>query len=621
MAGFEMCERCRTEYDDPADRRFHAQPNACPDCGPAVRLTDSAGRLVPLDGARDPIEAAARALAAGAVIAVKGLGGFHLACRVDSEPVVAALRGRKHREDKPFAIMVADVESAKVLTHVGAEEAELLQTRARPIVLGLRWETTSVAPSVAPRSRELGVMLPYSPLHHLLLNDVGGPLVMTSGNRSDEPIAYDNDDALERLAGIADLFLLHNRPIQTRTDDSVSRIVAIGPRRTSIQLRRSRGYVPSSMNLPVEARPLLACGAELKNTFCVAKGRRAWVGHHVGDLKNYQTLQSFRAGIEHFERLFSVEVELVAHDLHPDYLSTAYAEERPGVELVAVQHHHAHLAACLAEHGEPGPAIGAIYDGSGYGLDGSVWGGELLYGGLAGFERVGHLWPVRMPGGDQAIREPWRMACAWLVEASGIEQPALPSALRGRIDQRRWDAVARMACRGLAAPVTTSVGRLFDAVAALCGVAVSVNYEGQAAIELEALASTDETGCYQLPLTGAESLLLDARDLVLAVAHEIAAGVPPAAVAARFHNSLTGATAAACQRLAEERYCGTVVLSGGAFQNRRLLEGTARVLIEEGVRVLIPERLPSNDGGIAYGQAAVAASSARITSAPEAIAN
>jgi len=515
--------------------------------------------------------------------------------------------------------MVTDVESAKTLIELGPEETALLQTTARPIVLGLRREMTSVAPSVAPRSRELGVMLPYSPLHHLLLNDAGRSLVMTSGNRSDEPIAYDDEDARDRLAAIADLFLLHNRRIHTRTDDSVSRVVTIGPSRKAVLLRRSRGHVPASMDLPVEARPLLACGAELKNTFCVAKGHRAWVGHHIGDLKNYETLDSFQRGIEHFEKLFAVEVEMVAHDLHPNYLSTAYATERPGVELIAVQHHHAHLAACLAEHGECGPAIGAIYDGSGYGLDGSVWGGELLYGGLAGFERLGHLWPVRMPGGDQAVREPWRMACAWLVEAAGTEQPALPSALRGRIDERRWDTVARMACRGIAAPVTTSVGRLFDAVAALCGVAVSVNYEGQAAIELEALASADETGRYELPLTGATSLVLDARDLVLAVAHEIAAGVPPASVAARFHNSLTAATAVACRRLAEERHCGTVVLSGGAFQNRRLLEGTARVLIEEGIRVLIPERLPPNDGGIAYGQAAVAASRPRVTSAPEAI--
>ena len=616
MSLFEMCERCRAEYEDPSDRRFHAQPNACPDCGPAVRLTDSAGRHVPLHGARDPIEAAARALVGGAVIAVKGIGGFHLACLADSEPVVAALRARKHREDKPFAVMVANVESAKALIELDPEETALLQTTARPIVLGLRQEMAAVAPSVAPRSRELGVMLPYSPVHHLLLKDVGGPLVMTSGNRSDEPIAYDDGDALERLAEIADLFLLHNRPIHTRTDDSVARVVAVGPKRKPTLLRRSRGYVPARLELPVEARPLLACGAELKNTFCIAKASRAWISHHVGDLKNYETLQSFRDGIEHFERLFAVDVELVAHDLHPNYLSTAYARERSGVELVAVQHHHAHLAACLAEHGEVGPAIGAIYDGTGYGLDGSVWGGELLFGGLAGFERLGHLWPVRMPGGDQAVRQPWRMACAWLIESLGDDCPPLPSILKGRVEQPRWEAVARLACTGLAAPVTTSVGRLFDAVAALSGLAVEVNYEGQAAIELEAIATAGETGRYQLPLIASgksegPGLVLDARDAVLAVAHEIAAGVSPPVVAARFHNGLATATAHACKDLALEKGSDTVVLSGGVFQNRRLLEGTAKLLFSEGLRVLTPERLPANDGGIAYGQAAIAAAANR----------
>ena len=610
MAGFDMCGGCRAEYEDPSDRRFHAQPNACPACGPMVRLTDPAGRPVGLSGARDPVEAAARALAAGLIVAVKGLGGFHLACRADSEAAVSALRARKHREDRPFALMAPDVESAGTLAELGAEELSLLQARARPIVLCPRLSTAPVAPSVAPGSPDLGLMLPYSPLHHLLVQDVGLALVMTSGNRADEPIAFQDDDALQRLSGIADLFLLHDRPIHTRTDDSVARVVGAGIERRPLLLRRSRGYVPASIDLPVNARPLLASGAELKSTFCLAKGRRAWVSHHVGDLKNYETLESFRTGIEHFERLFAVEVEVVAHDLHPDYLSTAYATERHGVDLVAVQHHHAHLAACLAEHGELGPAIGAIYDGTGYGLDGAVWGGELLYGGLAGFERAGHLWPVRMPGGDQAIREPWRMACAWLAEALGEEQPALPSALVGRVEARRWDAVARLTRNGFAAPITTSVGRLFDAVAALCGVAVSVNYEGQAAVDLEALASPSETGHYQLPLAGPNRSVLDPRDAILAVTHEIASGVPPETVAARFHNGLMAATSAACRELADSRHCNTVVLSGGVFQNRRLLEGTERTLLQEGMRVLIPQRLPPNDGGIAYGQAAVAAASA-----------
>ncbi|MDQ3294103.1 MAG: carbamoyltransferase HypF, partial [Actinomycetota bacterium] len=365
MAGFTMCPACQAEYDDPADRRFHAQPNACPECGPRLRWS--------LSGAEGDaaLDATVAALRSGAVVAVKGIGGFHLACRAGDERAVAALRSRKHREAKPFALMVGSIEAARELVEMGQLEEALLTGRARPIVLCLRRAGVPVAQEVVPRSRELGVMLPYSPVHHLLLADVDAPLVMTSGNLSDEPIAYDDADALHRLAGVADLFLQHDRPIQTRTDDSVFRVVATGRGRRALPLRRSRGYVPEGLELPVEAPPLLACGAELKSTFCLAKGRRAWIGHHIGDLKNYETLCAYREGIGHFERLFAVEPEVVAHDLHPDYLSTAYALERAGVELVAVQHHHAHLAACLAEHGEAGPAVGAIFDGSGFGPDGT----------------------------------------------------------------------------------------------------------------------------------------------------------------------------------------------------------------------------------------------------------
>ena len=339
-------------------------------------------------------------------------------------------------------------------------------------------------------------MLPYSPLHHLLAADAGRPLVLTSGNVSDEPIAYRDEDALARLAPIADAFLVHDRPIHMRTDDSVTRVVVVGPgRRRPLALRRSRGFVPRSMALPVPAgRHLLACGAELKAAFCVAREGRAWVSHHIGDLGGYETLRSYTEGVEHFERLFAVAPEVVAHDLHPDYASTRYALEREGVELVAVQHHHAHLAACLAEHGERGPAVGAIFDGAGLGTDGTVWGGELLTGDLQGFERAGHLWPARLPGGDRAAREPWRMACAWLLEAAGDAGPPPPGALAGRVEPDRWRAVARLARSGLAAPVTTSAGRLFDAVAALCGLRAETTYEGQAAVELEAACDPAERG-------------------------------------------------------------------------------------------------------------------------------
>jgi hydrogenase maturation protein HypF len=606
MAGFAMCDVCRAEYQDPADRRFHAQPNACPECGPAVRLAYPGGGDFLDPDARDAIEAAARAIRDGAIVAIKGIGGFHLACLARNEDAVAELRGRKHREDKPFALMAGGLAAARELVYLGAAEEELLLGRARPIVLAQRRPDAGVAPSVAPGAPELGVMLPYAPLHHLLVSDLGEVLVLTSGNVSDEPIAYEDDDARARLTQIADLFLLHDRPIETRTDDSVVRVVEERP----LFLRRSRGYVPASVPLPVDCgRHLLACGAELKNTFAVSKGGRAWVGHHVGDLKNYETLRSFATGIGHFQRLFAVEPELVAHDLHPEYLSTKHAKDMEGVRLIGVQHHHAHLAACLAEHGETGPAIGAIFDGAGYGEGGTVWGGELLLGGLEDFERVGLLFPVRMPGGDAAVRQPWRMACAWLTEAIG-ERPPLPGGLRGQVAPERWRQVAELARSGVSSPATTSAGRLFDAVAALCGVRAEVNYEGQAAVELEAAADPFEAVAYPLPVVGAEAdgpLLLDARETVRAVVRDVGRGVPVPRVSARFHNALAGATTTACEAAAARSGVATAVLSGGVFQNRTLLARTAALLRGAGLRVLVPELLPPNDGGIAYGQLAVAA--------------
>jgi hydrogenase maturation protein HypF len=628
MAGFAMCEACRTEYEDPADRRFHAQPNACPACGPRLRLAYPGGGAFEDPGARDPVEAAARALRDGAIVAVKGIGGFHLACLARDEGAVAELRGRKHREDKPFALMAPDLGAARGLVWLDAPEEALLIGRERPIVLARRLPDAAVAPSVAPSAPELGLMLPYSPLHHLLLSDLGETLVLTSGNVSDEPIAYGDEDARARLTQIADLFLLHDRPIETRTDDSVTRVVEGRP----LFLRRSRGYVPASVPLSVDCgRQLLACGAELKNTFAVAKGGRAWVGHHVGDLKNYETLRSFTTGIEHFQRLFAVDPDVVAHDLHPEYLSTKHAQELGGVRLIGVQHHHAHLAACLAEHGEAGSAVGAIFDGTGYGEDGTVWGGELLLGGLAGFERVGMLFPVRMPGGDAAVRQPWRMACAWLGAAFG-ELPPLPRGLRGQVKPQIWSQVAELARSGVASPLTSSAGRLFDAVAALCGVRAEVNYEGQAAVELEAAVDPAESGAYPLPVIGAEDalaepeygrdlatadrdgaagerdgalLLLDARPTVRAVVRDLAHGVPVPRVSARFHNALAAATASASESAARRSGTDAVVLSGGVFQNRTLLTRTAELLRGRGLRVLMPELLPPNDGGIAYGQLAV----------------
>jgi hydrogenase maturation protein HypF len=596
MAGFPMCAACRAEYEDPDDRRFHAQPIACPDCGPRLALIGAE-----VGGAIDAAAATAALLRQGAIVAVKGIGGYHLACRADNERAVAALRARKHREDKPFALMAADLDSARTLVMLRPAEVALLSGPARPIVLAQRRDDARVAMAVAPHSRELGVMLPYAPLHHLLLADAGGPLVLTSGNVSDEPIAYRDDDAGARLAPIADAFLVHDRPIHMRTDDAVARVATGRPR----MLRRARGYVPAHLRLPGTAPPLLACGAELKSTFCVARDGRAWVSHHLGDLQEAATRESFSEGVAHFERLFAVAPELVVHDLHPDYASTAYALEREGVATLGVQHHHAHLAACLAEHGVEGRAVGAIYDGSGFGADGTAWGGELLVGDPGSFTRAGHLLPVALPGGDRAVTEPWRMACSWLVAAGDTEIPELPVPLRRRVAQRRWADVARLARSGLAAPPTTSAGRLLDAIAALCGVRSTITYEGQAAIELEAIADRAERRAYPLAIT--DDLILDARPTIRAVVADVASGTAVATVSARAHNALAYATAAACATAADRSHTDVVVLSGGVFQNRLLLEACTEDLTARGLRVLHPERLPCNDGGISYGQAAVAA--------------
>ncbi len=639
MAAFEMCAACRAEYEDPASRRFHAQPNACPACGPSARLIDRAGRTVTARQAAgvdavaggavagvDAVAAAAAALLAGQIVAVKGVGGYHLACRADDERAVAELRRRKRREEKPFALMALDVETLGGLVRLAAAGRELLSARERPIVLAPRLPGARVAASVAPGLRELGVMLPSTPLHHLLLADVGvalrgAALVMTSGNVSDEPIAFDDEDALARLGSIADALLVHDRPIHARADDSVVRSLRTGGSSASVpgagaarrlMLRRSRGYAPRSLALPLSAPPLLACGAELKSSFCLAKGTRAWVGPHVGDLKNWQALRSFGEGIAHFEALFAVEPQVVAHDLHPDYLSTAHALAREDVELVGVQHHHAHFAAVLAEHGEAGPAIGAIYDGAGLGADGTVWGGELLAGDVRRVERLGHLQPVRLPGGDAAVREPWRMACAWLLAAFDGAAP-LPARLAARIDARRWEQVAEMARRGIGSPVTTSVGRLFDAVAVLCGIRTSVREEGRAAAELEAAAAPAEQGAYSLAVVetdgadATDAVRLDARETVRAIVADLDAGASRALVSARFHNALADATIHALMLLAQREGVRTAVLSGGVFQNRLLLERCAAGLRQSGLRVLIPHDLPPNDGAISYGQAAVAA--------------
>lgn len=567
MAAFAMCAECKQEYEDPADRRFHAQPVCCPACGPALRFEPGGG---------EPIPAAAEALRDGAVVAVKGLGGYHLAVGARHEEGARRLRQRKHREDKPFAVMVADLAQARELAEVDGAAERALTGRRRPIVLLPK--KAGLAAAVAPGNRRIGLMLPYTPLHHLLLERTG-PIVLTSANVSDEPIVYRDED-LGRLDGIADAVLRHDRAIHVRTDDSVVRIS-----RGAAQLqRRSRGYAPEPVRLETKQH-LLGCGAELKNTFCLAKGRHAFVSPHIGDLENYETLKAFTEGIEHFKRLFAIDPVLVAHDLHPEYLSTKYALEQD-VELLGVQHHHAHVAACLADNGEDGPVLGVAFDGTGFGPDGTIWGGEFLLADLAGYQRLSHLRPVAMPGGAAAIRQPWRMAASYLDE---LGRPA------------REDIV-RLKRSGLNSPLTSSAGRLFDAAAALLGVRESITYEGQAAIELEQLADPAERSAYRARVDD----VVHGEDLIAALLDDDG---PRATRAARFHNGVADAIVRTCDRFRD--HSTTVALSGGVFQNVLLLDRTVELLEQHGFRVLTHRNVPTNDGGISFGQVAVASRTTR----------
>ena len=600
------CAECLEELFDPADRRHRYPFVNCTNCGPRftiVRgvpydrpLTTMAGfTMCPACAAEyeNPIQAAAELLRRGRVLAVKGLGGYHLAADAACEQAVAALRQRKHREDKPFAVMAADLAAAAELAEVDETAAALLTSPARPIVLLPRRPGTTVAQATAPGNRQLGVMLPYTPLHHLLLAAVARPIVLTSGNVSDEPIVYRDDEARATLKGIADAFLTHDRAIHVRTDDSVARSFRGRP----MLLRRSRGYVPEPLAVATGfPRPVLACGAELKNTFCLARGRHAFVSQHIGDLENAETLRSFTEGIEHFRRLFDIDPEVVAHDLHPEYLSTKYALE---LDLPAegVQHHHAHIASCLADNGETGPVIGVAFDGTGYGTDGTIWGGEFLTASLAAFERGGHLAPVPMPGGAAAIRQPWRMAAAYVAD---------PEVARRHQDH--WRAVIAMAAKGINSPLTSSAGRLFDAAAAILGVRDAINYEGQAAVELEQLADPAETRPYPAAVEAGVPFTIRGSDLLHAVIEDRTDGVPAPVIAARFHHGVAALIEAGCLLMRERYDLGTVALSGGVFQNLLLLSATVARLEARGFRVLLHSRVPCNDGGISLGQALVVAS-------------
>ena len=614
MAPFVMCTACRAEYEDPADRRFHAQPNACPACGPRLRLLDGQGREI----ARDPLTRAVRLLQEGQILAIKGTGGYHLAVDAGNADAVAELRRRKLRDEKPFALMAGDLERIKGFAEPNVMEERLLTGPERPIVLVKKrdWDPSGpkglgpgdrehpIAQQVAPANGYYGVMLPATPLHHLLLKDTFTALVMTSGNVSDEPIQYRDKEALASLAGIVDGFLTHDRAIHTREDDAVIRVFRGAP----LFLRRSRGYVPRGVQLPSAQRSVLAVGGELKSTACLTRGDRAFLTQHVGDLKNAATFASLAEIITHLQRLLEIKPAVVAHDLHPDYHSTLHATGIAGLPKVVVQHHHAHLASCMAEHRLEGDVLGVIFDGMGYGLDGTAWGGEFLLGDYRSFRRVGHFRPVAMPGGDAAVREPFRMAIAWLWEGYGRRVFELPLDCFRHLGTQERKLFLQMLERQVNSPLTSSCGRLFDAVAALLGLRSHASYEGQAAIELEGLA---EQGKVREPypfaiIPGEAGRQLDLRPLISAIVAELLAEVPRTDIAATFHHSLALGVAAICRAIRKEHGCTRVALSGGVFQNRLLTEGVAAVLEQEGFTVFTHRMVPPNDGGVALGQAVIA---------------
>lgn len=597
MADFALCAECAREYVDPLDRRFHAQPVACPVCGPRLSLLDGEGNVLE----ETPLSGAVHRLRDGRIVAIKGLGGYHLAVNARDEAATLRLRARKAREEKPFAIMVSDLEAARRIVQVdGAEEALLAGIR-RPIVLLRRRDGNGVAASVAPGNAFLGVMLAYTPLHHLLLRAFDGPLVMTSANLSDEPIAYRDDDARQRLRDVADAFLTHDRPIHIRTDDSVARVFG----QTVMLVRRSRGYVPQPVMLPMKLpRAILAVGAELKNTICVGRDHHAFLSHHIGDLENYEAFTSFQEAISHMQRLFDARPTLIAHDLHPDYLSTRWALEQ-NLPLCGVQHHHAHIASCLVDNGQLGPVIGVAFDGTGYGCNKTLWGGEFLIADLRSYERVGHLVDVPLPGGTAAIRAPWRMAAVHTWRAFGADMPELGV---WRRNEAHWQTILQMARQGVNAPLSSSMGRLFDAVAALLDVRDTISYEGQAAIELEQIADPTEDGTYPFTLDTCDGRFeIDPAPMIHRIVDDLRQEVPRRIVAGRFHNTVADMIVRGCELTRRQAGLEGVALSGGVFQNLILLERATTRLRAAGFVVSHHAQVPCNDGGISLGQLAVAA--------------
>jgi len=604
MRQFQMCPQCQREYDDPLDRRFHAQPNACSQCGPSLELVDGDGKPVK---SKDVIKKASDLLKEGKILAVKGLGGFQLACDATSEVAVNTLRARKRRPSKPLAVMIATLEDIEKRCLVSDEERKLLESPQCPIVL-LRWKHGSdISPAVAPNLKYLGVMLPYTPLHHLLMQEVGLPLVMTSGNLSEEPIAKDNDEALRRLKDIADYFLWHNRDIYARYDDSVYTVEDGQPR----AVRRARGYAPYPVFLPFKAKQILACGAEDKNTFCLTRDEHAFLSQHIGDMENEETLEHFENTIKLYKKLFRIEPEIIAYDMHPDYLSTKYALETgasASLKMVPVQHHHAHIAACLAENGVKDRVIGVAFDGTGYGSDGTIWGGEFLLADYKDFRRVGHFEYMPLPGGVVAIKKPYRLALSYLYSLLG-DDFSLDGLPLGDIKPAEIEIIKQQLKQKINSPLASSAGRLFDAVSALAGVRGEIDYEAQAAIELEMLApdKINKAGSYPFSIEGEGGMkVVKLKELLAAVVADVINKVPVAEISLKFHYTVANIIIEMCKLIADDSKIKRVGLSGGVFQNRLLLKLATAALKREGFEVLTHRLVPANDGGISLGQAVVA---------------
>ncbi len=599
MRVFKMCPDCQKEYDDPRDRRFHAQPNACPVCGPMVRLLDDEGQEIDTD---DPIRTGAEILKNGLVLAVKGLGGFHLAVDALNNEAVRRLRSRKRREEKPLAVMPPDMTTARMLARIDQDEERILTSTERPIVLLNKASEPLLAPETAPDNKYVGILLPYTPLHHLLLQDFTA-LVMTSGNLTEEPICIDNEEALSRLDGIADYYLVHNRDIHLRSDDSVVRSGPNGPR----QMRRSRGFVPVPVFLKENLPSVLAVGGELKNTICLTKDNRAFISQHIGDLENLRTLEFFELTINHLQRILDIEPTALAYDLHPEYLSTKWALDQSDRELIGVQHHHAHVAGTMAEHGLEGPVIGLSCDGTGYGEDGRIWGGEILVADYVGYERKGHLDYVPLPGGAAAIKEPWRMAVSYLDYAFGSETSGLDLDLLARQDPDQLDLLRQVIAKRIASPLTSSLGRLFDAAAAMVGLRDRAAFEGQAAMMLEMCCPDGEFKPYDVDLSEEnDRYIIKLQAFIRQLTSDVMSGRPQDEISGRFHWGVIEALAEATRKIAAETGITTVVMSGGCFQNQILTQGLFRKLESGGLQVYTQELAPVNDGGLSLGQAVIA---------------